>query len=467
MSIFLLTALMAPSSSAGGMRYLVLSQDESIRDLAGVSVRRGEATESVAKGRVYQTQYAPPTPLPSAPSSPSGQPPDAGLAAPPGQTQPVRQATIVPFISVSERYDSNVLFSTDKVHDYVTNISPGARWNFQNNLINGSLTGTMIAERYVLNPGLSYIGTSGGLNVGLDNIFGNVIRGWSVQVSDSYMYTPQQPAFVAPDTGNQVPSSFIRGIQAFRANSLSNVGAVTSTVPLTQVTSFATTYTHQILRFFSKADPSLAGALFNVTNQSLSAGPQYRISPNHSVGLTYQYQDMAFTDPAGGTAPAGITTHGGMLTWLGRLSPLINVELGGGGSVIQPTNTFQHTGRALVQYTTPALTSSLSYSRAIAPSYYLASGALISDLVAFSTTYNISSSWFLTAAYNYSTSHVTAGPAINFKSHGPMGSVNYRINRYIVASGQFNYYQMTFGSTGPESAVNRETITLSVRGEWN
>lgn len=418
--------------------------------------------EGSSQGQAYRVQYVPPVTTP-----PTGQ--GSTQMGGPGPAEQPRQsvATFVPFITVSERYDSNVLSSTNKVHDYITNVSPGARWNFLNSYFDGSLMGTMMAERYVRNPGLSYIGTTGALNLGLDNTVGRLIRGWSLRVSDSFMYTPQQPAFVAPEAGNQVPSSFVRGIQAYRANSLSNVGSITSTMPVASNTAFITTYTHQILRFFGKSDPSLTGALFNVTNQTLSAGPQYRLSPNHSVGVMYQFQDMAFDSQGGSTAPGGITTHGGMLTWQGQLTRLISVDLGIGGSIIMPLNSIQTTARAALQYMTPVITSSLSYSRGIAPSYYLAGGALISDLVGLTVMYNVSSSWFISGSYNYQTSYLAEGPPLRFESHGPVGSINYRIAPTIVATGQVSYYQLSFGSAGTQTVFDRQLFTLSIRAEWN
>lgn len=458
--VILLSALILPCTAMGNPRYAapVYGWEEPSGKL---SAMEGQLQES-SQGQVYRVQYVPPVT-----TNPGGQ--GAAQMGGPGPAEQPRQsmATLVPFITVSERYDSNVLSSTNKVHDYITNVSPGARWNFLNSYFDGSLMETMIAERYARNPGLSYIGTTGALNLGLDNTVGRLIRGWSLRVSDSFMYTPQQPAFVAPEAGNQVPSSFVRGIQAYRANSLSNVGAITSTMPLASNTTFVTTYTHQILRFFGKSDPSLTGALFNVTNQTLSAGPQYRLSPNHSVGVTYQFQDMAFDSQGGSTTPGGITTHGGMLTWQGTLTRLITVDVAVGGAVILPANSIQTTARAALQYTTPVITSSLSYSRGISPSYYLAGGALISDLVGLTVMYNASPSWYVLGSYNYQTSHLTDGPSLRFESHGPVGSINYRITPTIVATGQVSYYQLSFGSAGAQTVFNRELFTLSIRAEWN
>jgi hypothetical protein len=461
--LLFIATMLIPRTAYGATRYsLQIYENHYMNGLVGQTVPQlRESSESFFGGRVYPTQYTPPV-----------MPPASGQGTQGGTTAPVEQSrlslpTIVPFIAVSERYDSNVLFSRDKRQDYITNISPGARWNFLSSYIDGNLAGTLIAERYVLNPGLSYVGTSGVLNLGLDNVFGRAVRGWSVRVSDSFLYTPQQPAFISPEAGNQVPSSFVRGIQASRANSLSNVGGVTSTFPLAPDTTFLTSYTHQILRFFGGADPSLTIPLFNVTTQTISAGPQYRTSSNHTIGLTYQYQNFAFGSQTVGTVPGDITIHGGMLTWLGRLSPSINFELGAGASVIKPTNSNQIVARAVVQYVTPLVTTSLSYSRGVVPSYFQIGGALINDLAAISLTYNFSPVWYAIAAYNYQKSNVTGGSSFRSESHGPMGSLNYRITPYIIASGQFFYYQLVLDSAATETILSRETVTFSIRAEWN
>ena len=454
----------APLNTYGAMRYSTPLLDGHVMSgLIDLFIPESqESQESVIPGRVYWTQY-------TAPGMPplSGQPSQGGVAAPveqPRQSSP----TIVPFITVSERYDSNVLLTTKKVYDYVTSISPGARWNFQSAYMDGSVMGTMTAERYVRNPGLSYIGSSGALSAGFDNLFGRMVGGWSVRVIDSFSYTPQQPAFVAPEAGNQVSSAYVRGIQAYRSNSFSNVGSITSTLPITPDTSFATTYTNQILRFFNKVDPSTSGgALFNVDTHIISAGPQYRLSPLHTIGLTYQFQDMVFAPVAGGAPPGGITTHGGMLTWSGHLSSLFDFELGGGASVVLPSNSLQGTGQAMVRYTTPEMIASLTYSRGISPSFFLAGGALISDLLVASLTYNLTSKWFAIGGFNYSQSQSTEGLSLKFDSYGPTGSLNYRITPYVVASGSATYFQMTYVSSGVSTTFDRELFMLSIRAEWN
>lgn len=423
--------------------------------------RLGEDAEGVLDGRVYRIQYVPPV---------SGQSGQGGVTAPTGEGPQRSSPTVVPFITISQRYDDNILYSPNKVYDFVTNVSPGARWNFESNFFDGSMVGAMNAEYYVRNPGLSYVGVSGGLSARLDNMFGHVVRGWSVRVSDSFVYSPQQSAFLSSEAGNQVPVSVVRGIQTFRSNSLSNIGEVVSTLPLAPDISFLTTYSNQILRFFSKPDPNLQGALFDSTNQLVSAGPEYRLSPNYSIGMVYVYQDMAFaaSQASGSPPPSGLTTQGGMLTWRGRLSPLISAELGGGGSVVLPENSAVGTGRALLQYTTPELRASFLFTRMISPSFFLVGGAMINDLMGASVSYTVTAKWSVTGSYNYSHGNMISGPSFRFDSRGPTGSVNYQITPYVVASGTVTYFQTLSVSPGsPVYEFNRTMLMLSVRGEWN
>ncbi len=373
--------------------------------------------------------------------------------------------TFVPFITLSERYDSNVLFGTNPVYDYVTNISPGVRWNIETTNIDGSLTGIMVTERYARNPGLSYIGSSGSIDLGLNRLAGSLIRNWSVRLTDSFMYTPQQPAFMAPEAGNQLTSSLVRGVQAFRNNSISNQGSVVSDLPLSPTISIGATYTNQFLKFFSK-DPAVAGGLFNINSNSVSTGPRYRISPNHSVRLDYQYQHMAFSS-TGGSALGDITTHGSMLTWSGNLSPLVQFELGGGAALLSNGSSLQQTGRAQVQYMGRGMTASVSFSRSIVPSYFLAAGALMSDVVSISANYDFSPRWSLTGAYNYSNNKLISSLPLTIVSHGPLGTLTYRVTPDIVAALSVMYFTMDYRSAGTADLVNRETVTFSIRAEWN
>src|SRR5213594_4431348 len=68
---------------------------------------------------------------------------------------------IVPSLSVSERYDSNVFFVPGQNReDFVTTISPQVTVEEKARLLSGSLRAGATAETYVNNPGLNYVGVN-------------------------------------------------------------------------------------------------------------------------------------------------------------------------------------------------------------------------------------------------------------------------------------------------------------------
>src|SRR2546428_6097298 len=157
------------------------------------------------------------------------------------------ETKLVPSLAVSERYDSNVFFVPGgHLEDYVTNISPQVKVDHKGRLIDGTVQGGATAEAYVKNPGLNYIAMNGGVTLNLDNAVAQLVRGAGLKVSDTFYFTPQPPAFVAPGTGGQVSEAFVRGIQAARANSFTNAGSVIGSYAPSPRADLQATYMHQI-----------------------------------------------------------------------------------------------------------------------------------------------------------------------------------------------------------------------------
>src|SRR5437867_9943843 len=199
------------------------------------------------------------------------------------------ETRLVPSLAVSERYDSNVFFISGRnLEDYVTNISPQVTVDHKGRLIDGTVRGGATAEVYVKNPGLNYIAPNGGVTLNLDNAVAQLVRGAGLKVSDTFYFTPQPPAFVAPGTGSQVSEAFVRGIQAARANSFTNTGSVIGSYSLSPRVELQATDLHRRIRFGTTFVSSTSSQFFNTTFQTVTAGPQVKISPLDTLTLTYQ-----------------------------------------------------------------------------------------------------------------------------------------------------------------------------------
>ncbi len=385
---------------------------------------------------------------------------------------------VTPSITVSERYDSNVLFLPDKVHDYVTNISPGALLEYRNDLIESSFRAGVSSELYARNPGLNYVGTNATVYGNLDNMAGRLIRGWTLRLTDGVMYTPQMPAFASPQGGNVVPADFVRGIQAYRNNMLTNSVSVQSGYELARTVSLSVSYSHSIIRFLDDSNVVGMGGLFNSTSQSLTTGPVYHISANDTVSVSYQFQHMVFSQQGGAVTTAPISSaakiQGGIATWRSNLSRALVAEISPGLSVVDGSRDPAWTARAQIFWNALPTTISFSYSRGLYPSFFISSGVFLSNVISASFTHALTDKWSTSGQYSYSSNRLivdssgaqTVAGELNSTGHSVALSATYRINSLISAVGSVNHMEFSYDSTGARTAVARDFVTLQLRAEW-
>lgn len=387
---------------------------------------------------------------------------------------------IIPTITVSERYDSNILFLQDgKVYDYVTNVSPSARVDYINDFIDSSFTAGISSELYVRNPGLNYVGTNGSIYANLDNLAGRILRGSMFRVTDAVLYTPQMPAFAAPAAGNQVAPEFVRGIQTYRNNALTNSFSLEGGYALTPRFSANVTYSSSIMRFLDDSTVQGIGTLFNTTTESITAGPQYSLSPTDTIGLSYQYQYIAFA-PAfqSGSVAQSVTAsaaviNGASITWHGSLTRFLSIDISPGISIVSGTGEPAWTGRALALLNLQPTTLSVSYTRGIYPLFYLQSAVLISDAITVMVSHVLTDTWSVGGNISYASNRSITGSGVpggeaNFSSNGfdTSLSASYRFSPTITLQGIIGHSDFNLNNGGTELKVARDTVTLQLRKEW-
>lgn len=424
-----------------------------------------------------QTPYGIPVAPPQEPASPN-------TVGPPVPTVPTSPRgagggslfRITPSISISERYDSNVLYLPKAVHDYVTSITPGASVNFANDWFDTASSVSLMSEIYTLNPGLNYVGGAGSVSANLDNAVGRMIRGATLSIADSAMYTPRMPGF-APASGNLLPAEFVRGVQAYRNNVLTNSLTAEAGYTVTQRLNATALYSYSIMRFLSDSSVQQArGALFNTTTSSLTVGPQYSLSSNHRIGLSYQHQVISFQSAVQGTISTGrsitpdTTIQGVSATWNGTLSRALSVTISPGVSKISGLDSPQFTATTQIQWTTTQTTASLGYTRGIYPSFYFQSAIFVSDMVTASGTYKVGGQWMLNANANYSMNRGVgfSQSGGSFDSDGMAAEVGamYEIDPTMSVRADFSYSKYSYQFSGFPLDVNRNALMLQFRKEW-
>jgi hypothetical protein len=319
------------------------------------------------------------------------------------------ETKLIPALTITERYDSNVFFINGKgLEDYVTNITPQLRVDHSGRLITGSLIGMLTGEAYVKNPGLNYIAPSGALNMNLDKLIGQLDRRARLTVSDSFAFTPKPLAFIGPTTGSEVPDTFVRGIQASRANSRTNVAAGTGGYQLSPMVSLQGNYTYSTMRFGTIfAQPNLltpqqgAGSFFSTTFQNYSIGPQFQVTPLDSLSVTFQGSRADYTN-AGLSRPSFVT-KGGTVGWMRLLTPTLTANGSGGFTQVGsgPSTTLTYLANASLEWRHEHGGAVLRYNRSVFPSFFIVPVPLVSQVFTVSGSYTLTGNISLNGSANY------------------------------------------------------------------
>lgn len=306
------------------------------------------------------------------PPAPGGVPGPGVLKEEP--VEPLRQLVpvwhVVPFLSVSERYDSNVFFSPKSdlaglnvsQEDFVTTVNPELVVSHMGKLVQWRALAGTISELYVRNPALNYTGYNGQLSMDLVQAVQRVLpRARSLMVSDSILYTPQLPAFyqgganfVGLGGGSLMSDTFGRGIQAFRINTFMNTGSVQGSYALSPTTDFGFDYSNSLLRFSGTfLGVGSRNLVFDSTSQTIHAGPRIHLSPRDTLALGYVHT---------ATFQTGVGTyksHGTTVTWSRTISPSLSSTVSGGASVFEGLRDLT-TGATLIEPASVFPTASLS-----------------------------------------------------------------------------------------------------------
>jgi len=379
----------------------------------------------------------------------------------------------VPTITVSERYDSNILLlrtAGAQRSDYVTDIRPGARVTYSSDLVDGTLTGNAISSIYVNNPGLNYVGAQAGFNATLDKIAERVIRGFGLRASGSVLYYPEQPAFITPES---LQSDFARGIQARRNNALSNNSTIQGTYAVNPLVQLTSSYSFQAMRFLGQpdySDPNASIPLFDITTHGMSVGPSYHISPNHTIGASYTYRQVTIGSSTSGITSGGrsFSIHGANATWSSALNRELRVEISPGASLAsQVPDRLFWTISASLRWLGQQNSASLSFTRGLYPSYYGEASLLISSVVGASYSYKFSDKVSVALGANYAVNTRTGQTSLRYESVGVNGTLRYDLGQRIFATLTGSHGDFTVEQAGSTFKYDRQTGMLTLSAEWN
>jgi hypothetical protein len=340
-----------------------------------------------------------------------------------GGTVP-RGFRLIPYISIAERYDSNVFYAPRlpglQREDYVTSITPGFSLLHGTSLVNTSLQANAIGEIYARNTELNYIGVDGRLGMDLSRLVQQVLPQMTMTIYDSVLYTPTPPAFIggtaqlpveqATEGSDQAPQLtqaelFVRGFQLSRINTFSNTSGVGTSYQMTPIARFQATYAYGFVQFGKSFVPQGRNVAFESRAHSVSAGPSMRVSSVDTINASYTY-----SRGEANTAFSLYESHGGFVGWNRILSPAFTMGVTAGATYtkqeLPPGSTFPgdfaaFQGSASISWTKRNTTASLNYTSGVYPGYYIATGPILSHTVTASASQRLPDATAIAGSISY------------------------------------------------------------------
>jgi hypothetical protein len=374
------------------------------------------------------------------------------------------EVRIVPSVSLSERYDSNVFFAPQSfvpnhtLWDVVTTVTANVNVVEKSRLVSSSLQAGTTVNSYVNNPGLNFVSGAGTLSVNLDNLFRRSLGGRArLQFDDSFSYTPEQPSFLTPKVQGPLETRLI-GIQAFRSSSLLNSGVLRGSYDIASNVSLNASYLYSVFHFFkSFVTPAGIPAVFDTTTSTVTAGTTVAFSGLDTGVLTYLHSSTTF-GPA-----VGFDTDTVMTEYRRKFSAALVGTLNVGITQIQPGNLREPVGGAALNWTvTESERWQIKYTRGVTANFFLVASALISQRVDVGVVHQFTKRLALTASVNYALNETTSVPVFRAISYGAEANVSYRWTRHIASVLSFQHYNYNYG----DFQFDRNVVWFGLSATW-
>jgi hypothetical protein len=283
------------------------------------------------------------------------------------------QTLIIPSLSVSETYDSNVFYTPKSQlsgvtpEDFITTILPQVNVAHTNQFITGSLSAGAAIMRYLNNPDLDFTGYNG---TGVLNLMGWAKKEVSqrittLAVTGTYQYLPAVSGFGTVPYGSGVGTNFgSTQFGPFNAGLITNrvlthmygLG-VTGGYLLTPLTTLTAGYNYSRVSFGDQSG-GVNNALFDTTGHQGLATLSTRLTPEDTVGATAMVSIFSQDQSTGGGA-GSFTTPMGTLNWTRTWTEEWTSTLGGGAVVILPQESATPGQSATT--VSPTATASINY----------------------------------------------------------------------------------------------------------
>ena len=433
------------------------------------------------------------------------------------------QTTIIPSLSVSEIYDSNIfsapkslLRPDSKPEDFITTVTPQINMAHQGSLFRGRLFGSGLVTKYLHNPNRDFIGYNVGGQLDLTDAAHQVSQRMTfLTVLGTYRFVPTTTGFGAPGgglgTGFGSTSGGVleTGQVTNRASRQIFTLGVAGGYQLTGVTSLNAAYDYSHISF-GEQQGGVRNPLFDTTVHRGTTTISTRISPRDTVGATAIMSHFIQEDSGGISGRGSFTTITETLNWSRLWTQQLNTTLKGGGILKLPIGSdvpgqsvqaqFVPTVAATMAYRSfseglrdagafdslPPLADSLSpggievpgaytvlasYRFTLAPGYAFGAGPLKTHVVGINATGGITSKLSGLVGMNYS--HGTrSAPTSTFDTLGVTVGARYLIGP-VLASLTYNWLffsreaDQSLSSQSSQYEFSKKMVILSLSYVFN
>jgi hypothetical protein len=396
-----------------------------------------------------------------------------GGAIDPSMVQVVREGfQVIPSLSIGQRYDSNVYFVNRRPgldrEDMVSTAVPQVRGYYVGNWLDVNASAAAIGEYYAQHPTLNYVGTNTGVVLNLSKLLDRWWQGATLTASDTYLYSPQAPAFLLGNQAGTGATPFATGFQVGRANVSRNVVSTDLAVPLTQTVGLIGSYSNGFSRY-GTSDVQQAGVLINSQYQTYAAGLSLKASPQDL--LTVQAVNSEFNFSTHPNA-ASFSTHGGTVGWEHKLSPVLTIKSQAGATVLQrdlvgasSASLLAPTGYLALLWKDRTTALTLAYNLGVSPSFQFQAQALQTHVVSVTLTQQMAIPELLAVAninYGRGDQFGSSPAGLSYTSVAGTGGVVYKFSPETFLGLNYTYSNFDNEFNGKTYAFDRHVVQLSL-----
>ena len=284
------------------------------------------------------------------------------------------QTAIIPSLTVSERYDSNIfsapksLLSPDsKPEDFITTVTPQINITQAGARIRGSLFASGLVTKYLNNPSRDFTGYNVGGQLDLRDVAQQVSpRITSLRMRGTYRSTPTTTGFgpagggIGTGFGSHSGAVLETGQVTNRASSQIYSLGVGGGYQLTALTTLNATYDYGHISF-GEQQGGVTNPLFNTTTHRGSTTISTRVSPRDTVGATAAMSHFIQEDSGGSRGRGSFTTIAETLNWSRIWTQQLSTSLAGGATFKLPVGS-DLPGQSVKSQLVPTVAATMSYT---------------------------------------------------------------------------------------------------------